>query len=106
VLLPPPPQLPEPEPGLAATQEQRAAADDWTARAVATPQPEMTQFWAEAWMAAVWEHWQAKSVAAQPRPEAAERRQDCWGVLDMSGRLVGWDKGVTGRVWVVVGGMV
>jgi hypothetical protein len=74
----PPPDLEQlaPEPaGLAAAQLQRAA--DWTWLAVGIPQRDITQFCALAWMAAVFEHWQAKSVAPQPRAEPSERRQDC-----------------------------
>jgi uncharacterized protein YqfA (UPF0365 family) len=69
---------PEPEPGLAATQEQTARADDETARPVTAPQALTTQPRAALWMAADCEeeHWQAKSVAAQPAPEAAEARQE------------------------------
>lgn len=53
-------------PPLAATQEQRAWAEDWTIRAVSTEQAAMTGEVAAAWMAAELEHWQAKSVRPQP----------------------------------------
>ena len=66
--------------GAEATQLQTAAAEDCTARPVTAPQPETTQLSAALAMAADWEalHWQAKSCAPQPTPEAAELMQETW----------------------------
>lgn len=61
-----------------AAHSQTAAAEDWTARPVTAPQPETTQLRAALAMAADWEaeHWQPKSRAPQPTPEAADWMQE------------------------------
>ncbi|KAF2495461.1 hypothetical protein BU16DRAFT_539416 [Lophium mytilinum] len=58
-----------------ATQAHTALAEACTLSAVATPQPLMTQAWAEAWSWALLTHWHLKSSALQPMAEPAERRQ-------------------------------
>jgi len=66
--------------GAEAAQAQTAEADAWTARPVTAPQPETTQLRAALAMAADWDelHWQAKSMAPQPTPLAAELMHDVY----------------------------
>ncbi len=66
--------------GAEAAQAQTAEAEAWTARPVTAPQPETTQLRAALAMAADWValHWQAKSMAPQPTPLAAELMHDVY----------------------------
>lgn len=66
--------------GAEAAQAQTAEAEAWTARPVTAPQPETTQLRAAEAMAADWDelHWQAKSMAPQPTPLAAELMHDVY----------------------------
>jgi len=66
--------------GAEAAQAQTAEAEAWTARPVTAPQPETTQLRAALAMAADWDalHWQAKSMAPQPTPLAAELMHDVY----------------------------
>lgn len=64
--------------GALAAHWHTAAAEDCTTSPVTAPQPETTQGSAAVAMAADCDalHWQAKSCASQPIPEAAELIQD------------------------------